>query len=179
MEDSRLRGRGGFRAPQPWRTRLLSWILAGRMTGCTSTANIQHIAGLLSSPLAQTHVHVKPVHWVQLHDGSAVSQQVHALCIVHAGVRQRDSRVNAAKRTQLLLEKAISQCELFCSQLGCALSGQHQRDVGCYSSDWKEKQSLWGLRCLSSFGSFPCRASENVSSKFYCSVLRTSSVCHC
>lgn len=43
-----------------------------------------------------------------------------------------DSRVNAAKRTQVHLEKAISKCKLFCSQLGYVLSGQHQRDVGFY-----------------------------------------------
>lgn len=46
------------------------------------------------------------------------------------GVQQGNSRVNAAQRAQVLLEKAISKCKLFFSQLGCELSSRHQHDVG-------------------------------------------------
>lgn len=51
---------------------------------------------------------------------------------VHASVPQGESQVNAAKRAQVLLEKPISKCKLFCSQLGYVLPGQHQRNVGFY-----------------------------------------------
>lgn len=123
------RGDGNAARPQPPQQSKPCWFYSTSGWRHTSICNQRTDRKTCWSGLNQFISWRKITWWVNCEPFKCIQESVSD---VHAGVRQGNGTVNAAERTQVLLEKAISKCKLFFSQLGNELSGRHQRDVGFY-----------------------------------------------